>query len=205
MKPYLIGIAGCSGSGKTYLARHLEERLGGAHFSLDAYYKDLTHLPFAERTRFNFDDPAMIDSELLIAQLRELSAGRAVERPLYDFVEYTRVAGRTERMEPREFVVVEGLWALYWREVRELCSTRVFVDTPDATCYSRREERDCRERGRTPESVLAQYTEAVRPMAVEYVLPTREYAGVTVCGTDPVHQSVQKIVEHVNVKRQALV
>jgi uridine kinase len=195
-RPYLIGIAGCSGSGKTYLAQHLLDILPAAHFSLDAYYVDLGHLSPEERTRFNFDEPSALDAGLLADQLFDLAQGRTIQRPVYDFAAYTRVPGEVHELRPQEYVIVEGLFALYWPRVRELCRTKVFVETVDPVCYIRREERDCRERGRTPESVRRQYDQTVRPMALQYVLPTRQHADLVISGEQDIAISVEQVLAH---------
>lgn len=186
---YLIGIAGPSGSGKTELARGLAASLGAPILSLDSYYPDLTHLPLEERARTNFDVPEMIDHELLFAHLGTLAGGGAVEIPVYDFTCHSRT-GRTETVSAGGFGVLEGLWALYWEDIRRLLGIKVYVDTPDQVCFERRLARDLRERGRTAESVVAQYAATTRPMARRYVLPLREFADVVVSGVEPIERSV---------------
>jgi len=125
--------------------------------ALDSYYRDLGHLPLEERSRTNFDVPEALDAELLSAQLRSLSAGEEIRVPVYDFVHYVRtVDGRL--MKAAEFAVVEGIFTLYWETVRSLLEVKVLVDAGDDLCLSRRLERDVHERGRTPESVIEQYS-----------------------------------------------
>ena len=127
--PVMIGIAGASGSGKTTLAAEVARTLGGLHFSLDNYYRDLGHLPLEERARKNFDDPAMIDVPLLASHVAALAEGRAIERPVYDFAAYTRVPGETESIRPGPAVVVEGLFSLYFPSLRPFYQLSVYVDT----------------------------------------------------------------------------
>ena len=109
--PIVIAVAGCSGSGKTTLAAELARTLGGVHFQFDHYYRDLAHMPFVDRTRENFDDPALIESPLLIAHVAALAQGRAIARPTYDFSTYTRVPNVTELIQPAPFLLIEGLFA----------------------------------------------------------------------------------------------
>lgn len=194
MKPRLIGIAGPSCSGKTELARALASRLGAPILGLDSYYRDLPHLPPARRARLNFDEPAALDGALLIEHVRRLKEGLPAEKPVYDFATHTRTAV-IETVEPRAYIVVEGLFALYWEELRRLYTLSVFVKLDDAACYRRRLERDVRERGRTPESVLEQYTATVRPMAQRYVLPAETVADVVVGGDEPLEKSVVQVLE----------
>jgi len=199
-RPYLIGIAGPSCAGKSELAQRLGRMLPAPILSLDSYYRDLAHLPFEERGRRNFDLPEALDEELLAAHLGLLAGGREIAKPVYDMTRHAR-AGGTERVVPGEFLIVEGLFALYWEDVRRLLGTKVFVEAPDEVCFERRRERDVRERGRTPESVLEQYTRTVRPMAERYILPTREFADVVVSGTEAVERSVGAVLAHIKKQR----
>ncbi len=186
---FLIGIAGPSGSGKTELARALAQSLGAPILSLDSYYPDMAHLPPEERTRANFDVPEMIEHELLFAHLRTLAGGGTVEIPVCDFACNTRTE-RTETVSASQFGVLEGLWVLYWEDIRRLLGIKVYVETPDQVCFERLLARDLRERGRSAESVAAQYGAMTRPMAQRYVLPLREFADVAVSGVEPVERSV---------------
>lgn len=192
--PVVIGIAGCSGSGKSTLAAELARTLGGIHFHLDNYYLDLGHLPFAERIGQNFDDPALIESSLLAVHLAALARGEAIERPIYDFSTHTRVVGRTERIVAGPYLVVEGLFALYYPELLPLYHLRVYIDTPDELCFERRLKRDIEERGRTPESVRQQYEATVRPSSLKYVRPSAAHADFAVNGRDALDWKVERLL-----------
>jgi uridine kinase len=196
MKPYLIGIAGPSCAGKSYLSTHLARHLRAATLNLDSYYCDLQHLSLEERARFNFDAPEALDSCLLIEHVRRLSRGEVIARPVYDFKTHVRT-GRTETLEPREFIVVEGLFALYWEELRRVQQTKVFVDLGEEIRLARRIERDVRERGRTRESVLEQFSITVRPMAQRYVHPTRQYADVVLTGDGEIADEMERVLKHI--------
>lgn len=193
-QPVALGIAGCSGSGKTTLAAELARTLGGIHFHLDNYYLDLSHLPFEERIRQNFDDPALIESPLLAAHVAALARGEAIERPLYDFSTHTRVAGRTEHVEPAPFLVVEGLFALHYPELLPIYKLRVYIDTPDTLCFERRMKRDIEQRGRTPESVRQQYESTVRPASVSFVRPSAAHADLVIEGNGALDWKVERVV-----------
>lgn len=198
--PVVVGIAGCSGSGKTTLASELAHTLGGIHFHLDNYYRDLGHMPFEERIRQNFDDPAIIESDLLAAHVAELAAGRAIDRPLYDFATHTRIAGRTERVTPGSFLFIEGLFALYYEPLLPLYHLRVYIDTPDPLCFERRLKRDTEERGRTPESVKQQYDTTVRPSGVHFVRPSSTHSDLQLDGTDHLDWKVERVVSALREK-----
>lgn len=196
VSPYLIGIAGPSCSGKTELASYLARKLHTSLVHLDHYYHDLAHLPPAERASTNFDEPASLDHDYLREQLRQLTSGQAVDIPVYDFSRDTR-SDRVERVEPRPYILVEGLFALYWKDIRDLLQTKVYVAVEDAVCFERRLVRDVSRRGRTPENVRERYAATVRPMAEAYILPTRAHADVVVDGTDLLENSASTVMAHI--------
>jgi uridine kinase len=199
MRPYLIGIAGISGSGKTTVARALAATLGGTIFSLDAYYRDHPGLTYEERCRINFDHPESLEGPLIVEHLRALAQGRPIERPVYDFTTHSRVAA-VEPMQPNDYLIVEGLFTLHWQELLPLYDTRVYLDADHSVCLPRREQRDVTERGRTPESVRRQYEETVRPMADRFILPTRRHADLVLSGTRPLQTSVEEVLAHIRAR-----
>lgn len=192
--PVVLGIAGCSGSGKTTLAAELARTLGGIHFHLDNYYRDLSHLPFEERIRQNFDDPAIIESPLLAAHVAALARGETIQRPLYDFSTHTRVPNRTEPVRAGAYLIVEGLFALYYPALIPLYHLRVYIDTPDPLCFERRLRRDVEERGRTPESVRRQYEATVRPSSMTFVRPSAAHADLSVDGSGALDWKVERVL-----------
>jgi len=192
--PVVVGIAGCSGSGKTTLAAELARTLGGLHFHLDTYYLDLGHLPLEERMRQNFDEPHLLEIALMEAHVAALARGEAVQRPIYDFASYTRVPDQTEPAQPGSFLIVEGLFALYFPELLPLYHLSVYIDTPDELCFERRLKRDVEERGRTPELVRMQYDATVRPASMAYVRPSAVHADLTVDGRDALDWKVERVL-----------
>jgi uridine kinase len=190
VQPYLIGIAGPSGAGKSELARHLSQRFGEytALVSLDSYYRPMDHLPLEQRAKVNFDHPDALDWDLIRRDVDRLTRGEAILEPIYLFDQHTR-AKEMRRVDAAEYVIVEGLFALYDEHVRSLFDARIFVYAPDEVCLARRIERDTVQRGRTRESVLAQYAQTVRPMAERYVLPTQDHADLIVSGENPLEES----------------
>ena len=191
--PVVLGIAGASGSGKTTLALELARSLDGIHFPLDNYYRDLGHLLLEERVRQNFDDPALIEDSLLTAHVATLARGETIERPLYDFSTYTRIVGRTETMRARDFLIVEGLFALYYRELLPIYQLRVYVDTPDEVCFERRLKRDVEQRGRTEELVRLQYETTVRPSSLAFVRPSAKNADLRIDGAEALDWKVEQV------------
>lgn len=192
--PTVVGIAGCSGSGKTTLADELARTLGGLRFHLDDYYLDLADLPLQERKLKNFDDPSMIEVPLLAAHVGALARGETIERPVYDFTTFTRVPGRTYQVTAGPFLIIEGLFALYYPELASLYNLRVYIDTPDALCFERRLKRDMDKRGRSAEMVRYQYDLTVRPSSVAYVRPSAAYADLVVDGTGALDWKVERVM-----------
>ena len=192
--PTVLAIAGCSGSGKTTLADELARTLHGLRFHLDDYYLDLADLPLAERVKMNFDDPALIELPLLARHIAALARGETIDRPVYDFGTYTRVPGRSQRVAAGPFLIVEGLFALYYSELLPFYHLRAYVDAPDALCFERRLKRDVEERGRTPELVREQYDRTVRPTGVAYVRPSARNADLIVDGTGALDWKVEGVM-----------
>ena len=148
----------------------------------------------------NFDEPCALDHGLLLAQITQLSLKRDVAVPVYDFSCHTR-APRATTVPAGDFVVIEGLFALYWREIRDLMGTKVYVTAEDPVCFRRRLERDVTERGRSPESVVHQYEQTVRPMAERYVIPTHAFADLIVSGVDLIEHSSALVLDHIERTR----
>ena len=193
-KPILIGIAGCSGSGKTTLASELATQLSATLFPLDLYYRDLSQFPLDQRDKRNFDHPDSLESELFIEHIRDLAQGRTIQRPVYDFSRHARVAGAFDPVTPTRFVIVEGILALHYPELPPLYDFSIYVDAPNELCLKRRIYRDMRERGRTEESVRAQFEATAKPMADLYVLPSQRLATLTVQGDHALDWSLEQVL-----------
>jgi uridine kinase len=205
MRPHIIGIAGPSSSGKSELSRQLVLRLPGTSIvSLDSYYCGMEEIPLAARKTVNFDHPGALDWELLHQHLQAIASGRAFEEPVYSFADYART-GATRRIEPSEFVIVEGLFVLYWAELRAMLDTKVYVETDAAVCFNRRLARDVAERGRTPQSVREQYERTVRPSAEWFVFPTAKYADLVVSGEEPLDHSTTAVIHALHRAKAAAV
>lgn len=178
--PFILGVAGGTGSGKTTVARSILEAVGQEKITLieqDSYYRDVDWRSEAELLHHNFDHPSAIDSDLMVSHLHALKAGHAVEVPIYDFVRHRRTP-RTRRVEPLPVVLVEGILIFVERALRELLDFKIYVDTDADIRLIRRLGRDMSERGRSVQDVLRQYLETVRPMHLEFVEPSKRWADV---------------------------
>ncbi|MDA3024535.1 MAG: uridine kinase [Actinomycetota bacterium] len=181
-RPFLIGVAGGTCSGKTTVTERLVELVGSDHLALikqDAYYVDRSDQPFDERTRANYDHPDAFDWDLTFEQLSTLLTGRGVDVPVYDYPNHNR-SKDVLRIEPTRIVVFEGILALYDEKLRDLFDLRIFVDTDADVRLIRRLERDVRDRGRTPESIMRQYMTTVRPSHLQFIEPTKRHADVII-------------------------
>jgi uridine kinase len=180
--PLVIGLAGGSGSGKTTVARAILDRVGADHIAYlphDAYYRNFSDLPEAQRDRINWDHPDSLETELMIEHIHQLKAGQPVDVPVYDFSTDSRTH-RTVHVEPQPIIVVEGILIFADARLRNLFDVKIFVDTDADLRFIRRLQRDITERGRTPESVIHQYLSTTRPMHLEFVEPSKRYADVII-------------------------
>ncbi|HEY7876659.1 MAG TPA: uridine kinase [Gemmatimonadaceae bacterium] len=178
MKPFLIGIAGGSGSGKSTVAQRIATGLGAAcavTLDMDGYYRNLTHLSPEERRHVNWDHPNAFDLDLFVSHLSELTAGRRIERPVYNFAAHAR-RDATVSVAPTDVIVVEGILLFVDPRVRDLLDLKVFVDADSDIRLVRRIRRDMQQRGRPIDEILEQYLSTVRPMHLEFVEPTKRYA-----------------------------
>jgi uridine kinase len=178
----IIGICGGTGSGKTTIARKIVEAVGKENVILveqDSYYRNLGDMPLDERRQANFDHPDSIDSDMLVNHIKRLKGGDSIEMPVYDFKTHTR-SHENEHIEPKPVVIVEGILIFAEPRILDLLDVRVFVDTPDDIRFIRRLQRDIAERGRTAESVVAQYYATVRPMHFEFVEPSKRNADIII-------------------------
>jgi len=179
-KPFVIGVAGGSGSGKSTVTRQVLASVGPDMASVlyqDDYYLDQSHMSPEERRKTNYDHPQAFDWPLMVQHLQALRRGEAIEMPSYDFTQDNR-ASKTIHLKPAPVIVVEGLFALYDADLRKMMSLKIFVDTAPDVRFIRRLQRDMAERGRTAESVINQYMDTVRPMHKQFIEPTKRRADV---------------------------
>jgi uridine kinase len=181
-KPFIIGVAGGTGSGKTTVSQRICQSVDRgkiAYLQHDSYYHDLSHLAPEARSRRNYDHPASLDTPLLIEHIHSLRQGESIQSPIYDFATHTRRA-ETICIPAAQIILVEGILILAEPTLRELLDMRIFVDTDADIRFIRRMQRDLRERGRTIDSIVQQYQATVRPMHLEFVEPSKRYAHVIV-------------------------
>jgi uridine kinase len=181
-RPYFVGIAGGTGSGKTTVATKLKQALpddAAVIIDQDAYYKDRSGLPKRERDLLNFDHPDALDNDLLVKHLDDLKAGRAIDLPLYDFVTHSR-RKQTRTVPSVPIVIVEGILVFVEAEMRKRFDLKIFVDTDADIRVFRRVRRDIESRGRTFEQVDEQYHRTVRPMHLEFVEPSKRWADILI-------------------------
>lgn len=177
----VIGIAGGSGSGKTTLMRNLIEKFGSevTVLSHDNYYKRHDDLPYEERCKLNYDEPAAFDTDLMVSQLDQLRRGDPIDCPVYDFTVHNR-SSEIVHIVPHKVIIVEGILIFENEALRDLMDIKIFVDTDADIRLCRRIKRDVNKRGRTLESVLMQYQQTVKPMHEKYVEPSKKYANLVV-------------------------
>lgn len=182
VKPFFIGIAGGTGSGKTTVLKNLISQLGPDQvvcLSHDDYYLKQDHLTMAEREKVNYDHPSAIETKLLVKHLEQLKAGKTIKRPVYDFALCTRTS-ETVLTQPKPVVIVEGILTFQYEPLREFFDLKIFVDTDADIRLGRKIIRDIQERGRTLEKSLNQYLTATRPMHQQFVEPTKYYADIII-------------------------
>ncbi|WP_298769984.1 uridine kinase [uncultured Shewanella sp.] len=182
----IIGIAGASASGKSLIAKTIFEELCSdlgtdqiGVISEDAYYRDQSHLSMEQRILTNYDHPKALDHELLCCHLQQLKKGDSADIPVYSYKEHTRT-DETLSLTPKKVIILEGILLLTDPALRGIMDATVFMDTPLDICFMRRLSRDVAERGRTMQSVMSQYTETVRPMFLQFIEPSKQYADIIV-------------------------
>ena len=182
-KPILIGIAGGTASGKTTLARLIKEHFNDEKSVViireDDYYKDQSNIDFEERKKTNYDHPFAFDYQLMYEQLDDLIAGKEIKKPIYDYTVHNR-SKNVEIIRPADVIIIEGLFVLEEKELRDRLDIKLFVDTPADVRLSRRVRRDIRDRKRDLDDVLRQYLTTVRVMHEEFIEPSKKYANLII-------------------------
>lgn len=183
MQPYIIGIAGGSGSGKSTFINKIEGRFGDkiAILHYDNYYREQAGVTFKQRTAMNYDHPNSLETDLLVKHLEELKRGHAIQSPVYDFSQHNRL-DKTVEVQPRPAILVEGILLLADKRLRDLCDATIFIEVDADERILRRIRRDMAERGRCLEGIIDQYLTSVKPMHNRYVEPTKALADILTNG-----------------------
>lgn len=182
MEVTVIGVAGGTGSGKSTLVKRLQEAFRNddvATLCHDYYYKGHPELTYEERTKLNYDHPQAFDTDMMVEHIRALKNNVPIERPVYSFVEHNRTE-ETVPVKPSKVIIIDGILIFENKELRDLMDIKVYVDTDADVRLARRILRDVRDRGRSMESVITQYTTTVKPMHEEFVEPSKRYADVII-------------------------
>ena len=193
----VLGIAGGTGSGKTYAVKSLLNEYpqnSVLAISMDSYYKDLSHINYKKRVEQNFDHPDSIDINLLEKHLEQASKGNKINIPIYDFSNHVRL-GETVSISNAKIIIVEGIFALHFSQLRKLYTLKLFMDTPENIRLERRLVRDVKERGRTVKSIKDQYNTTVLAMHNKYVEPSKVFSDLILDGRDNINDITYKIEE----------
>lgn len=197
MKPFILGIAGGTGSGKTTLADTIRNTFSAGYVSIidcDAYYRDLSHLPLDQRHTINFDHPDAVDAALLQNHLKLLKNGKPVNKHIYDYKTHTRKP-ETVLIMPKPVVILEGVLILAIRDIVELCDYRVFIDEDPDLRLLRRMIRDIKQRGRNIDSIARQYLDHVKPMYDRFVEPSKSKADIVLKNNGADAEKLFQIIE----------
>lgn len=179
---FVIGIAGGTGSGKTTFTETITEMFQNDVLVIhhDNYYKCNDHLSYEERCKVNYDHPNSFDTDLMVEHIKKLKNGEDVEEPVYDYTVHNRDKTKTIHLEPKKFLIIDGILVLENKELCDLMDIKIFVDTDADIRLGRRIMRDISERGRSIESVLTQYQDTVKPMHEKYVEPSKKNADIVI-------------------------
>ena len=202
MSKTIIGITGGSGSGKTYLSNKIINKFGDEKINIikmDSYYKDLAHLSMQEREVNNFDHPDAFDFELLVDHLNILFNEDSVKIPIYDYKTHTRKKN-TKEIKYKPIIIIEGIFSMYYKKLRELMDYKVFIATSNKTRKERRINRDKISRDRTLDSILNQYEKMVEPMYEKYIKPMKNISNLIIKENDKNNININKLFKFIELK-----
>jgi uridine kinase len=200
---FTVGLAGASGSGKSTVAKRVASRLKGHVISMETYAVEMNHLLLEGRAYLNYDAPHATDVKLLESHICEYAAGNAIEAPIYDFAEHMRLSDRKEHIPATSLLIVEGILALHFAQLRQHFDLSIYLEAPDGVCFHRRKVRDITERGRSLEFIQSQYKNNVLPAARQYALPSKRFANLVLDSAADL-STVEKRVYDAIVEKRAL-
>ena len=200
MRSIILGIAGGTGSGKTFIVDNLLSIYNSNNINvinLDSYYKDLSHMGYQDRVKQNFDHPDSIDIDLIISHLKQISDGNNIDIPIYDFSNHVRLE-TTKTISQSSVIIVEGIFALHYMQLRKLYTLNVFIETSKDIRFQRRLNRDTKERGRTIDSIKDQFESTVLPMHEKFIRPSKRFADLIIDGDSNIKNIIRSIKEKVD-------
>ena len=200
MRSIFLGIAGGTGSGKTFIVDNLLSIYNSNNINvinLDSYYKDLSHMGHQDRVKQNFDHPDSIDIDLIISHLKQISDGNDVDIPIYDFSNHVRLK-TTKTISQSNVIIVEGIFALHYMQLRKLYTLNVFIETSEDIRFQRRLSRDTKERGRTIGSIKDQFESTVLPMHKKFIGPSKQFADLIIDGNSNIINIIRSIKEKID-------
>jgi len=200
MRSVILGIAGGTGSGKTFIVDNLVSTYTSNNINvinLDSYYKDLSHMGHQDRVKQNFDHPNSIDIDLIISHLKQISDGNDIDIPIYDFSNHVRLE-TTKTISQSNVIIVEGIFALHYMQLRKLYTLNVFIETSEDIRFQRRLSRDTKERGRTIGSIKDQFESTVLPMHEKFIGPSKQFADLIIDGNSNIINIIKSIKEKID-------
>ena len=200
MRSIILGIAGGTGSGKTFIVDNLLSIYNSNNINvinLDSYYKDLSHMGYQDRVKQNFDHPDSIDIDLIISHLKQISDGNDIDIPIYDFSNHARLE-TTKTISQSSVIIVEGIFALHYMQLRKLYTLNVFIETSEDIRFQRRLSRDTKERGRTIGSIKDQFESTVIPMHEKFIGPSKQFADLIIDGNSNIINIIRSIKEKID-------
>ena len=200
MRSVILGIAGGTGSGKTFIVDNLVNAYTSNNINvinLDSYYKDLSHMGHQDRVKQNFDHPNSIDIDLIISHLKQISDGNDVDIPIYDFSNHIRLE-TTKTISQSNVIIVEGIFALHYMQLRKLYTLNVFIETTEDIRFQRRLSRDTKERGRSIGSIKDQFESTVLPMHEKFIGPSKQFADLIIDGNSNIINIIRSIKEKID-------
>ena len=200
MRSIILGIAGGTGSGKTFIVDNLLSIYNSNNINvinLDSYYKDLSHMGYQDRVKQNFDHPDSIDIDLIISHLKQISDGNDIDIPIYDFSNHVRLE-TTKTISQSNVIIVEGIFALHYMQLRKLYTLNVFIETSEDIRLQRRLSRDTKERGRTIGSIKDQFESTVIPMHEKFIGPSKQFADLIIDGNSNIINIIRSIKEKID-------
>lgn len=202
-KVLIVGLGGPSGSGKSTVARGVAARLHGNVISMETYSSGTDDAPLEERAQRNYDEPGVIDVNLLESHIRQYAAGQAFEAPVYDFTQHLRVTDRTQHIPAKDFLIVEGILALHFPQLQPYFGLTIYLDAPQEVLFHRRSVRDITERQRPIDLVRWQYANAVMPAARRYLPACKARANLVVDSKDDLAIVEMRVHDAIVKKRSA--